>query len=100
MEILLIRSGDVSYACPGFHGVFGIPAPSGAVNHTPGFTAAAGTDRAHDLTIVTAKGMAMAGWDILTDDNVAAAVRHDFEEDKKIRHLPREAGKMSSGGCC
>lgn len=63
-------AGNVSYVCPSFHGMFGIPSAEGAYNHTPGFTAAAGTDRAHDLGIVTAKGMA-----VLADDKVAAAVR-------------------------
>jgi hypothetical protein len=80
--------------------MFGIPCPPGASNHTPGFTAAAGTDRAYELAIVTAKGMAVTGWKILTDDSVVAAVRRDFEEDKEIRNLPREAGKVVGGGCC
>jgi hypothetical protein len=75
-------TGNVSYICPSFHGIFGIPVTEGACNHTPGFTDAAGTDRAHDLAIVTAKGMAVAAWKILTDDQVAAAVRQDFEDDK------------------
>lgn len=92
-------TGNVSYICPSFHGIFGIPATEGAYNHTPGFTAAAGTDRAHDLAIVTAKGMAIAGWKILTDDTVAAAVRQDFEDDKNIRDQPREV-KVLEGACC
>lgn len=53
------------------------------VADTPGFTACAGTDEAHRLTIVSAKGMAVAGWRILADDAVAARVRRDFEEDQK-----------------
>jgi len=31
--------------------------------------------------------MAVAGWKILTDDDVAARLWADFEEDKKIRDL-------------
>ena len=92
-------TGNVSYICPSFHGIFGIPVTEGAYNHTPGFTAAAGTDRAYDLAIVTAKGMAMTGWKILTDDGVAAAVRQDFEDDKKIRDQPKEV-KVLEGACC
>lgn len=79
--------------------MFGIPCSAGASNHTPGFAAAAGTDKAYDLAIVTDKGMAVMGWKILTDDSVAAAMRRDFEEDKEIRNLPKEE-KVVGGGCC
>lgn len=79
--------------------MFGIPSAEGAYNHTPGFTAAAGTDRAHDLGIMTAKGMAVAGWKILADDKVAADVRRDFEDDKKARDEPKEV-KVLDGACC
>lgn len=77
--------GNVTYACPGFHGGFAIPAEPGAFNHTPSFTNAAGTSKAHELTIITAKGMAIAGWTVLSDDDVAWRVKKDFEEDKKVR---------------
>lgn len=77
----------MTYACPGFHGTFGIPAVNGAFNHTPGFTSAAGTSKAHDLTIMTAKGMAITGWKVLTDDAVAKEIRQDFEDDKKHREM-------------
>jgi hypothetical protein len=43
--------------------------------------------------------MAMAGWKILTDDEVAAAVKQDFEDDKKGRGEPREV-KVLEGACC
>jgi hypothetical protein len=83
--------------------MFGIPATDGASNHTPGFAAAAAaaaaTDRAHDLALVTARGMAVAGWKILADDGVAAAVRRDFEDDKKVRDQPKEV-KVLEGACC
>ncbi|KAJ6086827.1 amidohydrolase [Penicillium canescens] len=79
--------GNVTYACPGFHGGFAIPADPGAFNHTPGFTSAAGTSKAYDLTIKTAKGMAITGWKILVDDDIARRVRKDFEEDKKSRDV-------------
>jgi len=64
--------------------MFGIRCPPGASNHTLGFAAAAGTDRAFEQAIVTAKGMAIAGWKILADDSIAAAVRRDYEEDGEI----------------
>jgi hypothetical protein len=75
--------GNVSYVVPSFHGGFTIPCPPGAYNHTPGFTACAGTDEAHDLAVLTSKGMAVAGWKVLADDSVAKNVWDDFEEDKK-----------------
>lgn len=73
--------GNVSYVVPSFHGTFAIPCPPGAFNHTPGFTACAGTEEAYKLCIVAGKGMAMAAWRILSDEKVAQSVRRDFEED-------------------
>jgi hypothetical protein len=43
--------------------------------------------------------MAAAGWKILTDDRVAAAVRQDFGDDKNIRNQPKEV-KVLEGACC
>lgn len=81
---ILIQPRNVTYACPGFHGGFAIPSEPGAFNHTPSFTNAAGTNKAHELAIITAKGMAIAGWTVLSDDDVAERVKKDFE-DKKVR---------------
>jgi hypothetical protein len=36
---------------------------------------------------MTAKGMALTGWKILTDDNVAEQIARDFEEDRKMREI-------------
>jgi hypothetical protein len=77
--------GNVTYECPGIHAFVGIPAAPGCNNHTPGFTAAAGTREAHELCIAASKGMAIAGWNVLADDEVAASVKRDFEEDKQSR---------------
>ncbi|EKG20969.1 Peptidase M20 [Macrophomina phaseolina MS6] len=74
--------GNVSYAVPSFHGAFGIPAPENVVGHHPGFAAAAGTDEAHAAAINCAKGMAMLGWRVLTDDGIAEGARRDFEQDE------------------
>lgn len=87
MLIETFAPGNVTYACPGFHGGFAIPADPGAFNHTPSFTTAAGTIKAHELAIKTAKGMAIAGWNVLFDDEVAEKVRNEFEADKKERVL-------------
>ncbi|QSZ28764.1 hypothetical protein DSL72_003269 [Monilinia vaccinii-corymbosi] len=88
--------GNVTYECPGFHGWYGIT--DTAFNHTPEFTQAAATQEAHNITIVTAKAMAIAGWNILTDDEVANGVRRDFEEDKIEREKPK--GVVSMGSAC
>ncbi|RDW85975.1 hypothetical protein BP5796_04300 [Coleophoma crateriformis] len=93
--------GNVTYECPGIHGYVGIPAEPGAYNHTPGFTAAAATRQAHTLSMATSKGMAIAGWQVLTNDEVAASVQKDFELDKQIRSRPRYAMYAApTGGCC
>ncbi|KAE8330326.1 hypothetical protein BDV39DRAFT_202129 [Aspergillus sergii] len=81
--------GNVTYVCPGFHGGFAVPADPGAFNHTPSFTKAAGTSKAYELAINTAKGMAVVGWNVLSDDSLAERVRNDFEEDKKMREASR-----------
>ncbi|KAH8884208.1 hypothetical protein GQ53DRAFT_880711 [Thozetella sp. PMI_491] len=77
--------GNVTYECPGFHAYVGIPSGPGCNNHTPGFTAAASTEEAHELCLSAAKGMAIAGWRILSDNETAAAVRREFETDKSKR---------------
>ncbi|OKL58348.1 hypothetical protein UA08_06007 [Talaromyces atroroseus] len=79
--------GNVTYACPGFQAYVGVPAQPGCNNHTAGFTAVAGTKESHELCLQAGKGMAITGWNILTDDEVAARIKADFEEDKTIREL-------------
>ncbi|CZR67583.1 related to amidohydrolase AmhX [Phialocephala subalpina] len=73
--------GNVSYACPSIHAMFGIRCPPGVANHTPGFTACAGTDESHDRAVITGKAMAVAAWNVLVDDEDASNVRKDFERD-------------------
>jgi hypothetical protein len=45
---------------------------------------------AYRLTIVTGKGMAAAGWRVLTDDEAAASINRDFAEDQKDVDFVRE----------
>ncbi|KAJ9143352.1 Peptidase M20 domain-containing protein 2 [Pleurostoma richardsiae] len=73
--------GDVCYACPGFHGGFGIDAEPGQGNHTKGFTKAAGLDDSFARAIECGKGMAAVGWKVLTDDQFAANMKQEWEED-------------------
>lgn len=70
--------GNVSYAVPSFHGVFGISAPKGVMPHQPDFKETAGTDEAHQIAVNCARGMALLGWRVLTDDNMAEEVVRDF----------------------
>ena len=68
--------GNVSYALPAMHPVFGIPAASG--NHTPEFTAAAGSAEAHAAAITAAKAMAMTALDLIADPALLQRARDDF----------------------
>lgn len=82
--------GNVTYECPGIQAYVGIPAGPGANNHTPGFTAVAGSKESHELCIHAAKGMAITGLSILKNEEVAGKVKSDFEEDKKRRYQVSE----------
>jgi hypothetical protein len=75
-------AGNVSKVCPGFHATYRIPTPGHAANHTPGFTEGAATDEAHQLTILTSKGMAGTAWKVLTDARFAGDVKASFERGK------------------
>ncbi|PYI10727.1 amidohydrolase [Aspergillus sclerotiicarbonarius CBS 121057] len=71
--------GNVSYAIPGFHGLFTIPAEG--VNHTPLFTNGAGSLQAHERSLACAAGMAVVACQILVDEEFAKKVKADFETD-------------------
>ncbi|KAE8137174.1 hypothetical protein BDV38DRAFT_283286 [Aspergillus pseudotamarii] len=72
--------GNVTYAVPGFHGMFTIPAEG--VNHTPQFTNGAGSPEGYKRSLACAAGMAVVGCQILVDDKVAEQVKKDFERDE------------------
>ncbi|PKS08716.1 hypothetical protein jhhlp_004769 [Lomentospora prolificans] len=76
--------GNVTYECPGFHGAFGIETEQGQGNHTKGFTAAAGTEDSYKRAMDCAKGMAVVGWRVLTDDAFANKVQTEWAEDMKM----------------
>lgn len=71
--------GNVSHVVPTFHGLYRIPIKDNAANHTQGFTDAAATKEAHELTILTSKGMAGVGLQVLTDDDFAAELKASFK---------------------
>ncbi len=68
--------GNVSYVVPGFHGIFAIPADG--VNHTPQFTAGAGSLESYKRAMSCAAGMAIVGCRILDDAKFAEQVKADF----------------------
>lgn len=80
-------TGNVSYECPSFHASFGIPTPPGAYNHTPEFTACAGSAEAFDLALLAAKGMAEVAWQVLKDKSIELEIMDEFEEDRVAREL-------------
>lgn len=71
--------GNVSYEVPGFHGGFYIHADG--VNHTPQFTAGAGSQESFKRSLYCAAGMAIVGCQVLVDDQFAALVKSDFAKD-------------------
>ncbi|KAF7158062.1 hypothetical protein CNMCM5623_002574 [Aspergillus felis] len=71
--------GNVSYAVPGFHGMFTIPAEG--VNHTPQFTAGAGSQASYERCLDCAAGMAVVACQMLVDDEFATQVKEDFQRD-------------------
>lgn len=77
--------GNVTYQLPGIHAFFGILCPDDVSGHHPSFTAAAGTKEAFDSAVRCGKGLALTGWEVITDHKIHEAVLADFEDDKKAR---------------
>jgi hypothetical protein len=69
----------VSYAVPGFHGIFTIQ--TGGVNHTPQFTAGAGSHESYKRAIDCAAAMAVVACQVLDDDKFSEQVKTDFLKD-------------------
>jgi hypothetical protein len=59
--------------------MFSIPTPEGSFPHHPSFTASAGTDEAHEAAIITGKGLALTGWDMMTDDALFESAKAQWE---------------------
>ncbi|POW01599.1 hypothetical protein PSTT_12367 [Puccinia striiformis] len=71
--------GNVSYEVPSIHPIYAIPTLPGQGNHTRGFTKAAATEEAHDLTLKSAKGIAVTAWKVLADKSFAEEVHKAFK---------------------
>ncbi|KAB8202062.1 hypothetical protein BDV34DRAFT_215723 [Aspergillus parasiticus] len=81
-----ILQGNVSYVVPTLHAMFAISTSNGSFPHHPDFTTCAGTDEAHDAAVLTGKGLALLGWDMLTDDALYTSARVQWEG-----QIPKEA---------
>jgi len=69
--------GNVSLLVPSIHEYLWI-APKGTLEHTDVFCAAAASPRADDVVILGAKGLAMTGYDLLTDADLRQRVQAEF----------------------
>ncbi|QRD93480.1 hypothetical protein F9C07_2260437 [Aspergillus flavus] len=81
-----ILQGNVSYVVPTLQAMFAISTSNGSFPHHPDFTACAGTDEAHDAAVLTGKGLALLGWNMLTDDTLYTSARVQCEG-----QIPKEA---------
>ena len=71
--------GNVSMVVPAVHEYLAIVDPSVA-GHTHEFREASCSSRADEVVLLGAKGLAMTGWDLMTDEAKRNAVRREFEE--------------------
>ncbi|KAJ5513790.1 hypothetical protein N7463_003342 [Penicillium fimorum] len=74
--------GNVSYEVPGFHGGFYIHADG--VNHTPEFTAGAGSEDGFKRSLHCAAGMAVVACRALVDESFATAIKLDLEKSLEL----------------
>ncbi|KAH8892389.1 metal-dependent amidase/aminoacylase/carboxypeptidase [Thozetella sp. PMI_491] len=74
--------GNVSYECPSWQALFGIPSENGAYPHTAGFANGAGLPASFDRSLLSTEGMAVTGYRFLTDDGLAQEVKEYFEQQK------------------
>jgi len=69
--------GNVSLLVPSIHEYLWI-APEGTLEHTDMFCTAAASPRADDVVLLAAKGLAMTGYDLLTDTDLRQRVQTEF----------------------
>lgn len=71
--------GNVSMIVPTIHEYLSIAGPD-IIGHTNAFREAAYSPRADDVVLLAAKGLAMTGWDLATNEAFRKAARGEFEE--------------------
>lgn len=72
--------GNVSYECPSWQGIFGIPSENGAYPHTEGFATGAGKLESFDRSLLSCEGMAITGYRFLTDTGLSDEVKRFFDD--------------------
>lgn len=79
--------GNVTYAVPALHVMFGLPNKGNPdINpHSAEFAECAGTEEAFQAAVRCGKGMALTGWEILTNNALWEQCKVDFEQDKETR---------------
>ncbi|KAK6505877.1 hypothetical protein TWF481_007767 [Arthrobotrys musiformis] len=84
--------GNVSYSVPAMQAAFQISSDS--VNHTPGFMRAAGTKEALDRALDVAKGLAGAGFDVLSNATIRQEVKDSYRREitRRVAAHAREYG--------
>ena len=70
--------GNVSYVVPSIHPMFGIKAEG--ANHTPGFTAGAGSKDAEDVMLKAAKAMCQTALDLFEDGDRLKAAKQELQD--------------------
>lgn len=60
--------------------MFSISAPENSYPHHPSFTAAAGTDKAHEEAVLVGKSLALIGWDLVTDGQMLRQAQLQWEQ--------------------
>ncbi|XP_076834479.1 peptidase M20 domain-containing protein 2-like [Brachyhypopomus gauderio] len=75
--------GNVSCIVPGLHPFFHIG--TDALNHTPEYTAAAGSEKAQTYVLRTARALAMTAADLLLVPDLLRQAREDFTAAKRIQ---------------
>ncbi|CAO1615510.1 unnamed protein product [Parajaminaea phylloscopi] len=77
--------GNVTYALPALHPAYQIPLsdPKTQGNHTVGFTEAAKTPEAHQLTLKAATGIAVTGARMIVEPEFRTRVTEEWKEWKK-----------------
>ncbi|KAK6335715.1 hypothetical protein TWF730_003093 [Orbilia blumenaviensis] len=90
--------GNVSYSVPAMQAAFQIDSGA-AVNHTPGFMKAAGTEDAFNRALDVAKGLAGAGFDILSSAEIRKEAKNAYDHDitqKAEAHIRDYAADLPS----
>ena len=75
--------GNVSYALPSIHPMFGVGGM--AFNHTPAFTDAAATDAAQASMVQVAQALAMTGVDVALDPDLLQRAKEEFASKGRSR---------------